>query len=658
MLFNNFFVPVPIGGISGLSQLKQNQEKSEEVLKADNFVERETTYFKENISKIASADEFIEDTRILRYSLAAYGLEEELFKTAFIKQIIESDLSDPQSAVNRISDPRWQSFAQAFVKSSADVPGPLQDDFANKQIIKSYAIELSRYKTDAEIDTLHEEAETFRTLMKDITRPEDLSDIKNRDALKFLKNTFGLEDENFSDSEIIDFLSGSAPPEETPNGWKNAHAALSFFDETDLDPDSVNLIPNSDKVIEDIVKLRYENELGIETGYKDYTLKAEAFSEALNLVYENDNLDSFLADDDSLLFLKEAYSLQNDTTDIETIKKYLAAPEYTEEEIAGFPELGEDAPTIYLTPTEAENMPTNWQLMRNDLRLHIAPDLDSLDAAIEALEDSLVDKAENVVKRHKTKEFRFGSDIDRMDRLKKEADYFAENIGFQADSDSSGNFNAELSNQKLVNNGRLMRFALKSFGISTTTIDSSKLAKVLNNEYNFNVNLESDKKLREFQKAYSFTISQNSLKNLDDGFGDTIEDAFIEQTFISAVGNSDPDLRLALYFENRIGEVASQDGIDNDNLGWLKILGEQPLATAFQRVFSLPSSIGTLDIDQQKEIYSSRAENVLGDSNVSRFSDKQYRDDFISLFLTRSAGQSLGFNTSSASIASTILNGG
>ena len=178
MVFENYSVPVTANGLAGYRQLKTTQNSQKEVLKADAFVKRETEYFKENIGKISSADEFVADTRILRFALSSYGLEEELFKTAYIKNVLESDLTDSASAANRIADPRWQNFAQAFIKSTPELPGPLQEGFGDKQIAKAYAVELSRYRTDEQIDTLNDESAKFRTLMKNIKTIDDIFNSK------------------------------------------------------------------------------------------------------------------------------------------------------------------------------------------------------------------------------------------------------------------------------------------------------------------------------------------------------------------------------------------------------------------------------------------------------------------------------------------------
>lgn len=615
MVFGNYNVSLTAGGLAGFNQLKKTENSQKEVIKADAFVKRETEYFKENIGKISSAEEFVSDTRILRFALSSYGLEEELFKTAYIKRVLESDLTDAQSPANRISDPRWQNFAQAFIKSTPEVPGPLQEGFASKQIAKSYAVELSRYKTDAQIDTLNDDSEKFRDLMKTIKTTDDLLKPENKKALDFIKKSFNLQDDTSSNTEIATYLNATNFSARPPEGWQEARKALSFYDDIAAAAAVGSSVtrdtkPNSDKVIENVVKIRYEQELKNASGLTDYNKTGDDFREALRNLKSVDDIDTLLNDTKTIKFLKQSFNLAKDTTDTATIK-------------------------TYLTSATDANIPTAWKQVRELLNFHEVTDKTPYSPPTYG-------ELSAVVATHKEREIRVGSNIDRFDRLKKEADYFKINIDLT------------VSNDTFASNSKLLRFALKGFGIDTTTVDSTKILKVLNNTYNFNPNLESDKKLREFQKAYSFTVSKNTLRTTDADLGKKTEDAFVKNTFITAVGNSDEDLRLALYFEDRIAQVATKE--KNNKVGWLRIIGEPPLANAFQKVFGLPSSIANIDVDQQKKIYANRASSVLGSSDLSKFSDKDYRDKFINLLLSRSNNSGFS-NSSQASIASTLLNG-
>ena len=117
------------------------------------------------------------------------------------------------------------------------------------------------------------------------------------------------------------------------------------------------------------------------------------------------------------------------------------------------------------------------------------------------------------------------------------------------------------------------------------------------------------------------------------------------------MGEQDPDLRLALYFDGRIKELAATDNIDD--FGWIQIAGETPLATVFQTAFSLPSSFGQLDVDTQREIYGLRSQSVIGTSKISDFTNQNYVDQIIETFLLRTtASTTSGSNATATTLLS------
>src|SRR5690606_25696850 len=77
-------------------------------------VQREQEYYRENIGKITSIDEFLNDRRIYNYAMKAYGLEDMAYAKAFMRKVLESDLNDQNSFVRKMVDPRYLAFAQAY----------------------------------------------------------------------------------------------------------------------------------------------------------------------------------------------------------------------------------------------------------------------------------------------------------------------------------------------------------------------------------------------------------------------------------------------------------------------------------------------------------------------------------------------------------------
>ncbi len=92
-------------------------------------VKRATEYYRENIGKVSSLEEFFDDHRLYSYAMKAYGLEDMTYAKAFMRKVLESDLSDSKSFANKLVDKRYQEFAKAFsfLKPSAQSPDALSD---------------------------------------------------------------------------------------------------------------------------------------------------------------------------------------------------------------------------------------------------------------------------------------------------------------------------------------------------------------------------------------------------------------------------------------------------------------------------------------------------------------------------------------------------
>jgi hypothetical protein len=77
-------------------------------------VERERAYYNDNIGNITTLDDFLDDYRLYSYAMKAHGLEDMTYAKAFMKKVLESDLSDENSFANKLTDQRYRQFATAF----------------------------------------------------------------------------------------------------------------------------------------------------------------------------------------------------------------------------------------------------------------------------------------------------------------------------------------------------------------------------------------------------------------------------------------------------------------------------------------------------------------------------------------------------------------
>lgn len=120
-----------MSGIAGWAFLNRTRERQEETFNASPRIASDTQYFREKIGKITSAEDLVKDRRLLRVALGAFGLQDEIDKRAFIRQIIEGGTEDDRSLANRLADKRFGAFAKAFGHLAKDAPTAIAPDLIN-----------------------------------------------------------------------------------------------------------------------------------------------------------------------------------------------------------------------------------------------------------------------------------------------------------------------------------------------------------------------------------------------------------------------------------------------------------------------------------------------------------------------------------------------
>ena len=78
------------------------------------MVGRETAYYKENIGKVKSIDDFMADSRLYNYAMKAFGLEDMAFAKAFVRKILTEGITKNDAMANKLTDKRYKEFATVF----------------------------------------------------------------------------------------------------------------------------------------------------------------------------------------------------------------------------------------------------------------------------------------------------------------------------------------------------------------------------------------------------------------------------------------------------------------------------------------------------------------------------------------------------------------
>ncbi len=133
--------------------IARDMPKSLNRVASEGQTKRETDYFNTNIGKVTTVDGFMGDYRLYSYAMTAYGLDDMTYAKAFMKKVLESDLTDPQSFVNRLSDQKYRDFANAFQfgKATAAVQTTAQKDTT----VQAYKDQLAQEEAAVSSDTAY-----------------------------------------------------------------------------------------------------------------------------------------------------------------------------------------------------------------------------------------------------------------------------------------------------------------------------------------------------------------------------------------------------------------------------------------------------------------------------------------------------------------------
>lgn len=196
---------------------------------AEPQVARDAQYFKDNIGKVKSVDDFLKNPRLYNFAMQAYGLQDMSFATAFMKKVLTSDLTDTASFANKLSDKRYLQFARAFNFSTSTAGQNLvdiQSDTQAKDTLDLYSAHAARLASAATTETNY-----FTSAMANIHSVDSL--LGDSRLRTYALTAVGLSPET-SDSVLRQVLSGDTsaiPATSDPvlaRAWQDLASAFSF----------------------------------------------------------------------------------------------------------------------------------------------------------------------------------------------------------------------------------------------------------------------------------------------------------------------------------------------------------------------------------------------------------------------------------------------
>jgi hypothetical protein len=131
----NFQPILPATGLVGWRFLERSFDTQTKIFQSSSVMTRDTKYFEEKIQTVETAEDLVNDRRLLGVALGAFGLDDDLDNRFFIKKILEEGTIDPAALANKMSDSRYQDLAKTF-SFDLGVPNTKLSTFSNDIIEK------------------------------------------------------------------------------------------------------------------------------------------------------------------------------------------------------------------------------------------------------------------------------------------------------------------------------------------------------------------------------------------------------------------------------------------------------------------------------------------------------------------------------------------
>lgn len=81
---------------------------------SDPQVARELKFFLAEINKIKTADQLVDNDRVYRFVLRAFGLDDLGYAKGLIRKVLKEGVENPRSIANRLMDERYRELARVF----------------------------------------------------------------------------------------------------------------------------------------------------------------------------------------------------------------------------------------------------------------------------------------------------------------------------------------------------------------------------------------------------------------------------------------------------------------------------------------------------------------------------------------------------------------
>ncbi|SFO11672.1 Protein of unknown function [Mesorhizobium sp. NFR06] len=534
-------------------------------------VDRETQYYLANITKVKSIDDFVNNDRLFKYAMKAYGLEDMDYAKAFMVKALKEGVSDPDSFANKLTDKRYAQFVSAF-NFAANGADTTVYNKAQQLVTNNYALQVQIGAAQAGLSYYQSETAYYVTNISKVKSIDDL--MGDSRLLTYAMAAFGLDAQTEPAATVKAMLEGGVSDPNSPankltdKSYANFVSAFNFAqygDQTTARDDVQLAVPNA-----------YVAGAGL-TSIKpsaDY-IKGEADYYAAN-ISKVKSIDDLMANKRLLTFAMASYGLDASSETPLQIRTMLEG---------GVSD--PNSPANKLTDKRYANFVTAFNFAQ------YGDQTTSRDA----------------VQKDTPKIYTTGSTLGLIppnaDYIKSETAYYLANVTNVKSIDD------------LMANSRLYNYALSAYGLDPSKQSKDLIRSVLTGgirDPDSVANKMTNKAYAGLAAAFNFEQYGEAATTINPAQQPTI-DKYMRQTLEEDAGQTNEGVRLALYFQRKAPDITS----------WYDVLADTALASVVRTALGLPDSFATADIDKQAQLFEQKLD-------IADFTDPAKLGKFLTRF--------------------------
>ncbi|NKL87968.1 DUF1217 domain-containing protein, partial [Rhizobium leguminosarum] len=564
-------------------------------------VKKDAQYYADHINKVTNVDDFLGDYKLYSYAMKAYGLEDMTYAKAFMKKVLESDLTDPDSYANKLSDTRYREFAAAFNFNAPEKD--VQTDAQEDDLIGLYKQSFADAEKAASAESTY--------YGNNIDSVQSVDDLVNNNRLRtYVLKTFKIDptyaSKDFLRQVLTSDLSDPTSVVNTQGGDKYKALAAQFsFNADGTVTGTAQTAAQKASVIESYTlnsqSVIIDNSVGSDVYYVGKTAAEYNKAYYTAKIGTITNVDDLVADNRLTSYIKTAYSMGADFT-AAALRTVLTDPGYAQ--LMGFTNVYNafnfkaDGSTSNTARAQSIAQANNLQSAASNTGSYYT--LTSQSSSITNVDDLLAD---NVLARYIKDAYGLGTNFSNADLKSILTDPAYAAAQGHAGINADFNFQADGS----INGSVIQTEAQRKSTTDKSAANAAHFKGMIGNVTNVD-GIMSD--------AVAVSYIRNSMQIADSVSDATLRTFLVDPAAASAQGYSDvhdlfnfkTDGSVAtLYASQSASQSASTTSKANDAAVYYQatiagisdvdqLLADQKLNNFVRNAFGIPSTVSDLDL--------------------------------------------------------------